>query len=185
MLNLNSPLSLDSKNLAFKNIYFSTIQSLIIIATALIYHYNHVLEFSQNNLHSGLVILAFTALTLTFTYFFRVKKIQPKIWHYLIILSIVALVFNYESTVHAQILEGIGGAIDEVGTAAGGSFAADVLEAVISLIRIAVFIAVAGAVIAAIIFGVTQGQWQAPVLVVGVVVAIGLFLEIMGAVVFG
>lgn len=185
MLNLNSTLSFDSKNLALKNIQISTIQSLVIIATAFTYHYNSVIKFSQHNLHFGLAIVAFTALAGIFAYFLKVQKIKPKIWHYLVILSIVALVFNYESTVNAQILEGIGGAIDEVGTAAGGSFAADVLEAVISLIRIAIFIAVAGAVIAAIIFGVTQGQWQAPVLVVGVVVAIGLFLEIMGAVVFG
>ena len=48
-----------------------------------------------------------------------------------------------------------------------------------------IYVAVAGAIIAGIIYGVAQGQWQAPVLIVGVIISAGLFLEIMGAVVFG
>ena len=186
MKNSNISSRTTSESLTFGNLHFSTIQSIAIIATALIYYCNNSLEFLQNNIQLGLIILPIGIVAIMLAYFFnRKKKTKLHPWHFLIILSAVALVFNYEAHVSAQILDGIDGAIGDVGTAAGGSFAATVLEAVIDLIRIAIYVAVAGAVIAGIIFGVTQGQWQAPVLVVGVVVAIGLFLEIMGAVVFG
>ncbi|MEL6930307.1 MAG: hypothetical protein AAFO95_16955 [Cyanobacteria bacterium J06600_6] len=176
-------LPLDIQKLKFKNIHFSTIQSLLIIATALVYYCNSNYQFINHNPVFGVILLPIVAIVLA--YFFKKKTPNLKSWHFLVFLSVLALVFNYESNVHAQILDGIDGAIDGVGTAAGGSFATTVLDAVIELVRIAIYIAVAGAVIAGIIFGVTQGQWQAPVLVVGVIVGIGLFLEIMGEVVFG
>ena len=175
----------NSKYLTYKNLHISTIQSLVIIATGLVYYCNNSLQFVQNNIQFGLIILPIGTAALLFTYFSQGKKIKPKAWHFLIILSTVAFVFNYEATVHAQILDGIDGALGDVGTAAGGSIAATILDAVIDLIRIAVYVVVAGAVIAAIAFGVIQAQWQAPVLVVGTIIAIGLFLELMGVVVFG
>lgn len=176
---------LESKYINNQKQHLSTIQSLIIIATGLIYNYQNSIQFVQSNLQLSLIILPITVLAIAFFYIFKGKNVKRRIWYFLAILSVVALVFNYETSVHAQILDGIDGAIDGVGTAAGGSFATTVLDAVIDLIRIAIYIAVAGAVIAGIIFGVAQSQWQAPVLVVGVIVAIGLFLEIMGVVVFG
>lgn len=176
---------LESKYVRNPNSQLSTIQSLIIIATGLIYNYPNNIQFVQSNLQLSLIILPLTALPIAFFYIFKGINVKRKTWYFLAILSVFTFVFNYEASVHAQILDGIDGAIDGVGTAAGGSFAATVLDAVIDLIRIAIYIAVAGAVIAGIIFGVAQSQWQAPVLVVGVIVAIGLFLEIMGVVVFG
>lgn len=182
---MNLSLPIETKHLKFNHIYLSTIQSLVVIATALAYYFNSNHRFISGKFQFGLIILPAIAMAIIITRFFKGEKQNLKPWHYLIAFSVLAFVFNYETNVNAQILEGIDGAITDVGTAAGGSFAATVLEAVIELIRIAVYIAVAGAVIAGIIFGVTQGQWQAPVMVVGVIVGIGLFLEIMGEVVFG
>lgn len=177
--------TLNLNNLKFKNVSLATIQSIIVIATALAYYCQNFLQLIQSSFQFGAIVLPIAITAVGFFLFFKGNKTKLYPWHFLIILSVVALVFNYEAHVHAQILDGIDQAIDDVGTAAGNSFSATVLDAVIDLIRIAIFVAVAGAVIAAIIFGVVQGQWQAPVLVVGVIVAIGLFIEIMGAVVFG
>lgn len=185
MTQSNSQLSFGSKYLTFGSVHISTVQSLITIATALVYYSSKNLQFVQNPFQIGAIILSISGGVLLFSHFSKRKKLKLKAWHVLIIFSVAALVFNYESTVNAQILEGIGDAVDEVGTAAGGSFAADILEAIIQIIRIAIFIVIGAAVIAAIAFGVTQGQWQAPLLVVGTVAGIGLFLEIMGVVVFG
>jgi hypothetical protein len=154
------------------------IQSLIIIATALIY-------YCSNNPGLGLSFLAFGFTAFIVTCVLKQPKIKLKAWYFLGALTLITLILNYEPTVHAQILDGIDGALGDVGTAAGGSFATTVLDAIVDLIRIAIYIGIAGAVIAGIIYGVTQGQWQAPVMVVGVIISIGLFLEVMGVVVFG
>ncbi len=167
------------------NIYLSTILSLIVIATAALY-YSHNVQIDL--IQSSFQLVEILILSLATGIFILLPLYQgkkPKVAYLLLALGVVAMVFNYDSISHAQILDGIDDALGDVGTAAGDSFATEVLEAVISLIRIVVFTAVAGAVIAAIIFGVTQSQWQAPVLVVSVIVAVGLFLEIMGVVVFG
>lgn len=161
--------------LKFGQVHLGVIQSFIIIATALIYHF-------QKSPQLGWFFLSLGGLTWLLTV--KSPKIR-RVLGVLAVLAVLAWVLNYESAVHAQILDGIDSAIDEVGTAAGGSFATTVLDAVIDLIRIAIYIVIAGAVIAGIAYGVTQGQWQAPVMVVGVIISIGLFLEIMGAVVFG
>ena len=184
MANSNSQMSIESK-LTFGSMHITTIQSLITIATTLAYYCSQNLQYDQSLIEFAPLILSILGGLLIFTHFSKNKIFNLKVWHLLIIFSVFALVFNYESTSHAQILEGIEDAIDGVGTAAGGSFATDVLEAIIELIRIAIYIVVGAAVIAAIAFGVTQGQWQAPLLVVGTVAGIGLFLEIMGEVVFG
>ena len=181
----NSQTSLESKYLTFGSVHISTVQSLITIATTLVYYCSQNSQFQQNSLQFGLIMLSVVGGILLFTHFSKTRRLNLKAWHFLIIFSVFALVFNYEATSHAQILEGIEDAIDDVGTAAGGSFAANILEAIIEIIRIAIYIVIGAAVIAAIAFGVTQGQWQAPLLVVGTVAGIGLFLEIMGQVVFG
>ncbi|MGL5938843.1 MAG: hypothetical protein ACRC2S_00420 [Waterburya sp.] len=165
-------------NLMFKKFDLGVIQSLTIIATALIY-------YCSNNPQLGLIFLSSGVAAFITTSVLKNPKIKLQVWYFLGVLAVLALVLNYESTVHAQILDGIDGALGDVGTAAGGSFATTVLDAVIDLIRIAIYIVVAGAIIAGIAFGVTQGQWQAPVMVVGVIISIALFLEIMGVVVFG
>jgi hypothetical protein len=180
--------SLDpTKYLRLGKINLSTIQSIIVMCCYGLYCYSNNFEAIQNSFLSGDILLFLPIAGIAFLFLFLAKeqKFKLKAWHFLLVLAFFTLALNYGTTAHAQILDGIDGAIDDVGTAAGGSFATTVLDAVIDLIRIAIFIAVAGAVIAGIIFGVTQGQWQAPVLVVGVIIAIGLFLEIMGTVVFG
>ncbi|BAZ47126.1 hypothetical protein NIES4102_41720 (plasmid) [Chondrocystis sp. NIES-4102] len=184
MINLPSILTVEQKKLKLGSIALTNIQSLVITATFLIYYYyqnsqiQDILQLITNMLFIvGGIILSFL--------FFQKKLPNLKKWHLLVIFSVFAAVFSYETTSHAQILEQIDNAIGDVGTAAGSSFSTTVLEAIIDLIRIAIFIVVGAAVIAAIAFGVTQGQWQAPLLVVGTVAGIGLFLEIMGEVVFG
>jgi hypothetical protein len=167
-----------NSNLMTRQVHLGVIQSLIIIATALIYHF-------QSDLELGLFLLSLGGVAFVSTLILKNPKNRLKTWCFLGALTLITLILNYEPTVHAQILDGIDGALGDVGTAAGGSFATTVLDAVIDLIRIAVYIVIAGAVIAGIAYGVTQGQWQAPVMVVGVIISIGLFLEIMGAVVFG
>lgn len=185
MADLNSQMSLESKYLTFGSVHITTVQSIITIATALVYYCSQNSQFQQNSVQFRLIMLSVVGGTLLFTRLFQKKRLNIKIWHLLVIFSVFALIFNYEATSHAQILEGIDDAIGDVGTAAGGSFAADILEAIIEIVRIAIYIVIGAAVIAAIAFGVTQGQWQAPLLVVGTVAGIGLFLEIMGVVVFG
>jgi hypothetical protein len=176
-----------TKYLKLGKINLSTIQSIIVICCYCLYCHSNNFESIQSSFQNGsiLVSLSIVGIAGLFLFLAREQKLKLKAWHFLVVLAFFVFALNYSTTAHAQILEGIDGAIDDVGTAAGGTFATTVLDAVIDLIRIAVFIAVAGAVIAGIIFGVTQGQWQAPVLVVGVIIAIGLFLEIMGTVVFG
>ena len=185
MANSNSQFSIESKQLMFGSMHITTVQSLVTIATALIYYCGQNWQLEQSSMQLLVTILFATGGLLFFSQFSKRKILNLKAWHFLVILSVFALVFSYEATSHAQILEGIDDAIGDVGTAAGGSFAANILEAIIELIRIAIYIVVGAAVIAAIAFGVTQGQWQAPLLVVGTVAGIGLFLEIMGVVVFG
>ena len=185
MADSNSQMSLESKQLMFGSIHITTIQSLVTLATASIYYYGRNLQYDHSPIQFTPIMLSILGGLLLFTRFSKRKILNLKVWHLLVIFSIFALVFNYEATSHAQILEGIDDAIGDVGTAAGGSFAANILEAIIQIVRIAIFIVIGAAVIAAIAFGVTQGQWQAPLLVVGTVAGIGLFLEIMGEVVFG
>ena len=185
MADSNSQLSIESKQLMFGEVHIATIQSLVTIATALVYYYSQNLQFELNSMQIAPIILSIIGGLLLFNQFSKRRIFNLKAWHLLVIFSVFALVFNYEATSHAQILEQIDDAIGDVGTAAGNSFAANVLEAIIELIRIAIYIVVGAAVIAAIAFGVTQGQWQAPLLVIGTVAGIGLFLEIMGVVVFG
>ena len=184
MAGSKSQMSLESKQLMFGSMHMTTIQSLVTIATASIYYCSRNLQYNQSPIQFAPIILSILGGLLLFTSFSK-RTSNFKVWHFLVIFSIFALVFNYEATSHAQILEGIDDAIGDVGTAAGGSFAANILEAIIDIVRIAIFIVIGAAVIAAIAFGVTQGQWQAPLLVVGTVAGIGLFLEIMGEVVFG
>lgn len=185
MKNSNFPLNPESRYLTFGNLHISSIQSVVIIATAIAYYSSQNSQIGHNLLHFGTVAALIIGGLLLITSLIQEKKLKLNVWHLLVLFSVFAFVFSYEATSHAQILEQIDEAISGVGTAAGGSFAADVLTAIIELVRIAIFIVVGAAVIAAIAFGVTQGQWQAPLLVVGTVAGIGLFLEIMGVVVFG
>lgn len=174
-------------SLKIGKIHFATIQSLAVIAIATIYYCNQNIYQSVFAISPmAEIILSIVTPIIGYAIFMAAANSQPKPWHLMLLISaVVFLVFTHNGGVNAQILDDVQGAIDDVGTAAGGNIAADILEAVIQIIRIAVYIAVAGAVIASIIFGVTQGQWQAPVLVVGVIIAVGLFLELMGVAVFG
>lgn len=169
------------------NINIATIQSLFIIAIALLYYWNNDVHFNVFSLSPHLQTILLTLIpTVGYISLIKTTNSQPKAWHIALLFSILTvIILSHDGHVHAQILDDVEGAIDDVGTAAGGNIATEILEAVIQIIRIAVYIAVAGAVIASIIFGVTQGQWQAPVLVVGVIIAVGLFLELMGVAVFG
>jgi hypothetical protein len=185
---LNSELSFDLKQLKLGNLYLSTIQSLIIIATTLLYYFNKY-GFDAININAGrkseLFLGAITVVVLLGMYFWTGKQKKLKAWHFLVILSVVALVFNYESTVDAQILDGVDGALGDVGTASGGGFAANIIDAVVDLFRISFYLAIAGSVIVGAVLGVTQGQWQIAVLVGGTILSVGLFLELMGTAVFG
>ncbi len=157
----------------------SVIQSLVVIATFFVYN-------SDKNLLPILAILVSSCLAYSVASISKKWNLGIKPWHFTItILSIILVIIFSDTLVHAQILDGVEGAIDEVGEAAGGSFSEDVLAAVIEIIRIAIFIVIAGAIILAIFFGVSQNQWQIPVLVVSVIIGVGLFLEIMGQVIFG
>ena len=169
------------------SINIATIQSLFIIAIAILYYWNNDTSFNLFTLSSHLQTVLLTLIpTIGYISLMKATNSQPKAWHIALLFSIlIAIILSHNGQVHAQILDDVEGAIGDVGTAAGGNIATDILDAVIQIIRIAVYIAVAGAVIASIIFGVTQGQWQAPVLVVGVIIAVGLFLELMGVAVFG
>lgn len=178
-------MNFNRKDMVIKGMDLSTIQSLIIIASALAYHFTDNSHFQQNYYQFSSIILSCIGGFLLFAYFTRVKIPKPRVWHLLVAVSIMAFIFNYEATVNAQMLEGLRKSVEEVGTASGNSFAATVIDAIIELALIAIYIVVAAAAIAAIVYGVIQGQWQAPLLALGVVTGIGLFLEIMGKVVFG
>lgn len=178
-------MNFNQKDLVIKDIDLSTIQSSIIIVSALAYHCTNNLHFQQNSYQFSSIILSCIGGVLLFAYFTKAKMPKLRVWHLLGAVSIMAFIFNYEATVNAQMLEGLRDSVNEVGTASGGSFATTIIDAIIELVLIAIYIVVGAAVIAAIAFGVTQGQWQAPLLVIGTVSGIGLFLEIMGQVVFG
>jgi hypothetical protein len=158
-------------SLMFGKIPISVVQSLIIIATSFVYYCGK---------NPFLIVPFLSVISLTFGIAFIAKKLNLKFsfWQIASITSIVSIILFHDVSVQAQILEGI----DD---ATGGGFADDVLQAIVQIIRIAIYIVIAGVVIAAIFMGVAQNQWQAPVLVVGVIVGIGLFLEVMGQVVFG
>ncbi len=171
--------------LSIGKIHLATIQSVLILVTTAVYYFNNV---QINFIDSGYQLLAALVFAAAIGIFLILPLSQgetPKLGYLLLALSVAFLVFGYDSVSHAQILQGADDAIGDVGTAAGDTFAAEVLEAFVSLVRLVLFLAVVGAVVAAVIFGVTQGQWQAPVLVVAVIALVGLFVEIMGAVVFG
>ena len=178
-------MNFNQKDLVIKDIDLSSLQSFVIIVSALAYHCTNNLHWQQNSYQFSSIILACVGGVLLFAYFTKAKMPKLGVWYLLGAVSIMAFIFNYEATVNAQMLEGLRDSVNEVGTASGGSFASDVIDAIIELVLIAIYIVVGAAVIAAIAFGVTQGQWQAPLLVIGTVSGIGLFLEIMGKVVFG
>jgi hypothetical protein len=165
-------------------IHLATIQSLVIIAITAMYYWNNgiqtgVLTFTPQTKE----ILSILAPLVGYVCFMLIAKAKPRTWHFLLLASAILLTHNVH--VNAQILDDVEGAIEEVGTAAGGNIAAEILTAIIQIARVAFYFAIAGAVIASVIFGVVQGQWQAPVLVLGVIGAVGLFLELMGVAVFG
>ena len=113
------------------------------------------------------------------------RKWNLKRWQILAVLSVFALVFNYEAASHAQVLGGVESALEEVGTAAGNAIAVNIITAVVTLLRIIFYTTIIGAGVAAVVLGVMQGQWQGPVLFGMVVFGIGLFMELMGIAVFG
>lgn len=165
-------------------LHLATIQSLVIITIAAMYYWNNdiqssVLSFTPQTKE----ILSILAPLIGYACLMTIAKAKPRTWHFLLLGLVILLTHNVH--VNAQILDDVEGAIEEVGTAAGGNIAAEILTAIIQIARVAFYFAIAGAVIASVIFGVVQGQWQAPVLVLGVIGAVGLFLELMGVAVFG
>ena len=179
MTHLNRPKikNFNFLNSKIANVPISIIPSVLLIAIAVIF-------YSQKSLGLTSATIALAIFSYVVALISQKRNLNVKPWH-ILLLGIALMAIFQDSIVHAQILDGIEDALTSVGTAAGGSFAAEVISAIVDLIRIVLYIVVAGVIVAAIFFGVAQNQWQAPILVIAVIAGITLFLELMGQVVFG
>ena len=168
-----------------KNVDLPSIQSMIIIITALTYHLTNNLHFQPNFYQFCSIILSSVGGFLLCAYFTKAKTPRLRVWHILVAIFVMVFIFNYDATVDAQMLEGLDKSLKEIGTASGSGGANNIIGAVVELARTAFFIVIIGCGVGVAVYGVMQGQWQATLLIAGVVTGIWLFIEMMGKAVYG
>ncbi len=165
-----------------QNSPLAIVQSILLIAGYLFYlgSFSPILLIGLLGIATSAYSIAVVSKNWNYRWNYRIKP-----WQIILAVLIIGVVIFHDSIVHAQMFEDAKGELDKVQTAAGNNFDANVVDAVIAIFRISLYVAIAGAVMVAIFFGVAQNQWQTPVLVVSIIVAVGMFLQIMGRVIFG
>lgn len=161
-----------------QNSPLAIVQSILLIASYLFYLGSQSPILLLGLL--GIATLAYLIAIVDKNWNYRIKP-----WQIILGIFVIGLIIFHNDIAHAQLFEDAKEELDKVQKVAGNDFSANIVAAVIAIFRITLYVTIAGAIMVAIFFGVAQNQWQTPVLVVSIIIAVGMFLQIMGRVIFG